>query len=331
MHYLIKAFSLFVILIYSSCNSNKLESHNGNALGTFYSIKYERLNIDRSKVQNGIDSIFFEINNSLSTYISNSDISRINNGDTLLKVDKHFRKVYIKSKEIWEATNGYFDPTVGSIVNAYGFGPKKFNIKVDSSVIDSLMDGVGLDKLEMTTDHRVLKKYPHTYIDFNAIAKGYTVDCIYQYLVSLGSKNFLVEIGGEIRAKGINPVSKEKWKIGISFPQRGIKNKFIETYNISDHAIATSGNYNKFLIDSLTGEKFVHSINPKNGLALNSNILSVSVVAPSCIVADAFATALMVMPLDIGRKVIDQNINIEASWFISEDKELVQIKSSGWK
>ena len=331
MHYLIKAFFLCIILIYSSCNSNKLESHNGNALGTFYSIKYERLNIDRSKVQDGIDSIFFEINNSLSTYISNSDISRINNGDTLLKVDKHFRKVYIKSKEIWEATNGYFDPTVGSIVNAYGFGPKKFNIKVDSSVIDSLMDGVGLDKLEMTTDHRVLKKTPHTYIDFNAIAKGYTVDCIYQYLVSLGSKNFLVEIGGEIRAKGINPVSKEKWKIGISFPQRGIKNKFIETYNISDHAIATSGNYNKFLIDSLTGKKFVHSINPKNGLALNSNILSVSVIAPSCIVADAFATALMVMPLDIGRKVVDQNINIEASWFVSEDKELVQIKSSGWE
>ena len=320
-----------IILIYSSCNSNKLESHNGNALGTFYSIKYERLNIDRSKVQDGIDSIFFEINNSLSTYISNSDISRINNGDTLIKVDKHFREVYIKSKEIWEATNGYFDPTVGSIVNAYGFGPKKFNIKVDSSVIDSLMDGVGLDKLEMTTDHRVLKKIPHTYIDFNAIAKGYTVDCIYQYLVSLGSKNFLVEIGGEIRAKGINPVSKEKWKIGISFPQRGIKNKFIETYNISDHAIATSGNYNKFLIDSLTGKKFVHSINPKNGLALNSNILSVSVIAPSCIIADAFATALMVMPLDIGRKVVDQNINIEASWFVSEDKELVQIKSSGWK
>ena len=331
MHYLIKAFSLFVILIYSSCNSNKLESHNGNALGTFYSIKYERLNIDRSKVQDGIDSIFFEINNSLSTYISNSDISRINNGDTLIKVDKHFREVYIKSKEIWEATNGYFDPTVGSIVNAYGFGPKKFNIRIDSSVIDSLMDGVGLDKLEMTTDHRVLKKTPHTYIDFNAIAKGYTVDCIYQYLVSLGSKNFLVEIGGEIRAKGINPVSKEKWKIGISFPQRGIKNKFIETYNISDHAIATSGNYNKFLIDSLTGKKFVHSINPKNGLALNSNILSVSVIAPSCIVADAFATALMVMPLDIGRKVVDQNINIEASWFVSEDKELVQIKSSGWE
>lgn len=331
MHYSIKASSLFFILVFLSCSSNKIETHRGNALGTFYNIKYERFNIDRTKFQDGIDSIFFEINNSLSTYILNSDISRINNGDTLVIVDNHFRKVYEKSKEIWKLTNGYFDPTVGSIVNAYGFGPKKNNIKVDSYVIDSLMDGVGMDKLEMTRDHRVLKKSPHTYIDFNAIAKGYTVDCIYQYLISLGSKNFLVEIGGEIRAKGINPLSKEKWKIGISFPQRGIKNKFIETYKISDHAIATSGNYNKFLIDSLTGKKFVHSINPKNGLALNSNILSVSVIAPSCIVADAFATALMVMPLDIGRKVIDQNINIEASWFISEDKELVQIKSSGWK
>ncbi|MBR98482.1 MAG: thiamine biosynthesis protein ApbE [Flavobacteriaceae bacterium] len=330
MHYLINPFFLFFILIYSSCDSNKLESHIGTALGTSYSIKYEQSIIDRLKVQDGIDSIFFEINNSLSTYIPNSDISRINKGDTTVRVDKHFKRVYNKSKEIWKLTNGYFDPTVGSIVNAYGFGPKKQNFKINSRIIDSLIDGVGFDKLKMTNNNKVLKKYPHTFIDFNAIAKGYTVDCISEYLVSLGSENFLVEIGGEIRAKGINPVSNKKWKIGISFPKKRLKNKFVETYEINDKAIATSGNYYKFLIDSITGEKYVHSINPKNGLALSSNIISVSVSAPSCIVADAFATALMVMPLDMGRKVIDENQNIEATWIISKDKEFVQIKSSGW-
>ena len=178
MHYLIKAFFLFFILIYSSCDSNKLESHIGTALGTSYTIKYEQSIIDRLKVQDGIDSIFFEINNSLSTYMPNSDISRINNGDTLLRVDNHFKKVYEKSKEIWKLTNGYFDPTVGSIVNAYGFGPEKDNIKVDTFVIDSLMNGVGMDKIKMTSDNRVLRKFPHTYIDFNAIAKGYSVDLI---------------------------------------------------------------------------------------------------------------------------------------------------------
>ena len=330
MHYSIKAFSLLFILVFLSCSSKDIEVHTGNALGTFYNIKYERFNIDPLKLQDGIDSIFFEINNSLSTYMPNSDISRINNGDTLLRVDNHFRKVYEKSKEIWKLTNGYFDPTVGSIVNAYGFGPEKDNIKVDTFIIDSLMDGVGMDKIKMTSDNRVLRKFPHTYIDFNAIAKGYTVDCIYDYFASLGSKNFLIEIGGEIRAKGLNPVADKKWKIGIRLPQKGNENKFIQTRNIDDHAIATSGNYNKFSIDSLTGKKYVHSINPKNGLALNSNILSVSVIAPSCIAADAFATALMVMPLNMGRKVVNENQKIEASWVISRNDDLVQIKSSGW-
>ena len=211
MNYLTKAFFLLFILIYSSCDSNKLEGHIGTALGTSYSIKYEQSIIDRLKVQDGIDSIFFEINNSLSTYIPNSDISRINNGDTTVRVDKHFKRVFNKSKEIWKLTNGYFDPTVGS-VNAYGFGPKKQNFKINSRIIDSLIDGVGFDKLKMTNNNKVLKKYPHTFIDFNAIAKGYTVDCISEYLVSLGSENFLVEIGGEIRAKGINPVSIKNGK-----------------------------------------------------------------------------------------------------------------------
>ena len=146
----------------------------------------------------------------------------------------------------------------------------------------------------------------------------------------MGSKNFLIEIGGEIRVKGLNPVTEKKWKIGIRLPQKGNENKFIQTRNIDDHAIATSGNYNKFSIDSLTGKKYVHSINPKNGLALNSNILSVSVIAPSCIAADAFATALMVMPLNMGRKVVNDNQKIEASWVISRNDDLVQIKSSGW-
>lgn len=331
MHYLNKAFLPFFFLIYSSCYfDNNIVTNRGNELGTFYTIKYERNNINPLEFQNGIDSIFFEINNSLSTYIKKSDISRINDGDSLIKVDKHFRKVFKKSKEIWAVTNGYFDPTVGSLVNAYGFGPEQTIIKIDSFVLDSLMDGVGMNKIKITSDYRVIKRHPQTYIDFNAIAKGYTVDCIYDYLISLGNKNFLIEIGGEIRAKGFNPSTQKKWKIGISVPEKDKGKKFIQTYEIGDYAMATSGNYNKFRIDSLTGEKFVHSVNPINGLAFDSNILSVSVIAPSCIVADAFATALMVMPLENGKKIVQENQKIDANWVISRKNELVQIKSSGW-
>lgn len=331
MYFLNRPYFVVFFFTISSCFfDNNLQKHYGNALGTFYSIKYEGNKINRSKVQEGIDSIFFEINNSLSTYIQDSDISKINNGDSLIKVDDHFRKVFYKSNEIWEITDGYFDPTVGALVNAYGFGPDKIIKNLDPLFLDSLMLGVGMNKLKITSDGRIIRMSSKTYIDFNAIAKGYTVDCISDYLISLGNKNFLVEIGGEVKASGKNPNTGNKWRIGISYPEKDKTDKMIETFDIGNYALATSGNYNKYRIDPLTGKKITHSINPRNGLAFTSNILSTSVTAPNCITADALATALMVMPLDDGRQMIEENDNIEAVWIISENDKLIQIKSSGW-
>ena len=129
----------------------------------------------------------------------------------------------------------------------YGFGPDKTINEITSNEILLILQSVGFDKVSIV-NNKLVKQNQFTKLDFNAIAKGYTVDCIYQYLASLGSKNFLIEIGGEIRAKGINPISEKKRKIGIRLPQKGNENKFIQIRNIDDYAIATSGNYNKFSI-----------------------------------------------------------------------------------
>ncbi len=323
--------SLIIYWVIFSCNyiPSKAKQLQGFALGTTYNIQYVA-NTSVDEVQTGIDSILNVINKSLSTYLPQSDISKINRGDTTVVVDHHFRAVFEKATEVWKATGGYFDPTVGVLVNAYGFGPGKSISDLNPEEKDSLLLLIGWKKIQLSQDNNIKKESPHIYLDFNAIAKGYTVDIVGDFLLKSGSFDFMVEIGGEIVARGNNPKTGQAWKIGIDNPLQGGQRNFLQTLTLQDQAIASSGNYRKYRIDTITGERFVHSINPLNGSALKTNILSTSVKAPDCLTADAWATALMVMPFEKGKALIENDPQLEAIWSLAREEDLQLIKSRNW-
>ena len=321
----------WIILLILSCKetSSTEKKLEGLALGTTYSIKYTS-DIPERQVQKGIDSLLYLLNKSLSTYLPNSDISKINRGDTNLIVDKHFRKVFKKATALWKATSGYFDPTVGALVNAYGFGPgQPLNI-VNQYQLDSLLLLTGWEKIRLLPNGTIEKLHPDIYVDFNALAKGYVVDMIGSYLSGLGHSNYMVEIGGEILAYGNSPKTNQPWKIGIDDPLQGSQRKFVQTLYLKNQALASSGNYRKFRIDQDTGERYVHTINPITGLCTASKILSTSVKAPDCMTADAWATALMVMPFEMGKQLIENDPELEALWIVDENEKNKTISSEGF-
>lgn len=283
------------------------QNFSGYALGTTFTISYFDTE-ENAKLSAAVDSVFYVINKSMSTYIPNSEISKINRGDIRVSVDTHFVNVFDKSISVWKNTLGYFDPTVGALVNAYGFGPGKSLDIVTPSLRDSLLAFTGLDKVTLTNDYRIVKQDPRLYIDFNAIGKGYAVDVLCDLMNQLGYQDFLVEIGGELRTSGIQQMKNSPWKVAIDHPEQGDKRTFLKTLSLSNKALATSGNYRKYSVDSLTGERFVHTLNPHTGTARPSKVLSASVVANDCMTADAYATALMAMPLEYVSEIDLQDI-----------------------
>ena len=323
---------IFILLsfFWLGCESSpELIMHQGYALGTSYSAQYQDIDTNYETVQAGIDSIFYEVNKSLSTYLPESDISQINQGDSTLVVDHHFRAVFNKANLLWYKTQGLFDPTVGTWVNVYGFGPEKPLAKITPAQRDSIMEITGWARIQFK-EGRIVKDDPGIYIDFNAIAKGYTVDLVAQFLTRLGSKNHLVEIGGEVVAKGISPTSGTFWKIGIDNPQQTEERSLQAVLSLKNQALATSGNYRKFRVDVKTGEKYVHSINPLNGKPVRSNVLSASVKAPDCMTADAYATSLMVMPFERGKALIEADPSLSAYWILANGSGIEEVTSSRW-
>ncbi len=312
-------------------NTPKSSVIRGNSLGTTYTIKHDSP-LDNDVLIFDIKKILEKINLSMSTYDSSSSISKFNNGYQI-SVDPYFKDVYLKSLEIWRETNGAFDPTVGSLVNAYGFGPEEHNFNSVTDVnIDSLLKITGFDKIKLNDNGILTKSNKNITLDFNAIAKGYTVDIISKYIEKQGAQNYLVEIGGEIMAKGFSPRNNQPWKIGIDYPKsNSAKGNNYSTYLLSNMAIATSGNYRHFKIDQVTGERFSHTIDPRTGKTVQSKILSASVIASDCAKADAWATALMVLNLEEGLNLVEKNQDIEALWIISGDESLKSVYSSGWK
>ena len=308
---------LFLILIVSCKNERPQKSFfQGQAFGTTFSIQVYSINeIDFEK---GIDSVLSKVNNSVSTYIPESDISKINNGNTAIIVDDIFIDNFNISTEVYEITGGFFDPTIGVLRNAYGFGDTNSIQVVDSLALDSMMKFVGFNKVKLTSENKIEKLYPEIYIDFNAVAKGYGIDLIGSYLDSKGVGNYLIELGGEILAKGKNVEKNKSWLVGIENVNLNDKS-FSSIIALEDIAMATSGNYRKFRIDSLTGKKYVHTLNPITGSAAKSDITSATVLAPTCALADAYATAFMALGLEKS-KVILKNIDKIDVYFTYNDQ-----------
>ena len=318
----------FLSLLLISCNvdSSFYKRIQGDALGTTYKVIVQS-EYNSSVIKQSIDSIFEVVNNSMSTYRTSSIISRVNRSQNPVEVDSHFIEVFKKSQEIWKLSNGYFDPTAGSIVNLYGMGPNTNVQSINRYKIDSVMKYVGLDKVYLDQQNRIVKAKRGVYIDFNAIAKGYSVDLIKDLLMQINSENFLIEVGGELITMGKNEKNK-KWKVAIQNPID--LSSYYSEISLDGMSLATSGNYRKFRVDSQTGARYAHIVNPINGESMTNNILSASVVSSSCIEADAWATSLMIMDPIEATKIINNIAEIEVLILTAIDDQIIPIKSDGW-
>lgn len=280
-----------MLVVYQYRESSKAEKYiqiEGNTMGTTYHIKYIDENKSDYKAQ--VDSLLIDFNNALSTYIPESEISRFNQGSQIEFSSPYFFPVLEKSREVYERSEGAFDPTVMPLVNAWGFGFKNME-NVDSTDIDSLMYLIGFEHIAY--DETVLSKDTQgVMLDFSAIAKGYGVDVVSEFLESKGISSYMVEIGGEVRCKGKNNKGSI-WLIGIDNPKYSEDGKSLQaTVKLDNMSLATSGNYRNFYVKD--GIKYAHTINPKTGFPVSHSLLSASVFADDCMTADAYATAFMV-------------------------------------
>ena len=316
---------IFLLILLAGCKNNspvkEQEYFEGNALGTTYHITAYAGKNSQSLSKKDIDSVITAVNHSLSTYQPNSLISQINQGK-VLKLDRQFIDVFESARKIYRETGGLYDPTIGILVNAWGFGPGKKipGIARDSSIVDSLKRYVGYDYLSIDEHGFLQKKFPQVYIDYNSIAKGYAIDRVGKMLSDKGYQNFLVEIGGEVLAKGKNRAKNREWLVAIDNPDREKGNKFISKIALSDQAMATSGNYRKYYIDKQTGKKYVHTIDPKTGYPAIRHLLSASIIADNCTLADGYATACMVMGLPASKKFLEKHPELEAFLVYSDDE-----------
>lgn len=288
----------------------------GFTQGTTYHITYSSK--DSVDLQKDVDLLLAKFDSSLSTYVDYSIISRINNNDLKVTPDSLFLEVYRKAKEVYLQTDGAFDITVAPLVKLWGFGKNAENTHPDDSLIDSILNLVGMSKISLDSKHNIIKQDPRITLDVNAIAQGYAVDYICNFLDDSGIQNYMVEIGGELKTKGKNPKG-DTWKIGIDKPSEDntVFNRQLQAIvKLDNKALATSGNYRKFYEDN--GTKYVHTIDPKSGYTVKSNLLSVTVLADDCMTADAYATAAMVMGLERSKSLFSLLDNLDAFLIYSD-------------
>ncbi len=309
----------------------------GETMGTTYNVAYSDPQERNFKPE--IDELLRRLNLEVSTYIETSTISQFNQADSTFSLqydpesqsvggyeNLHFLANYRKAREVYERTDGYFDPTVMPLVNYWGFGyaPRKKVEAVDSVIVDSLLQFIGMDKVELvSTENGYLlrKARPGVQLDFSALAKGYGVDIAARLLADKGVNNFMVEIGGEVAAEGVNPRG-EAWKIGINVPREAAAlNDIQAAVPLQGQALATSGNYRNFY--EVDGRKYSHTINPKTGFPERTPLLSASVFAPDCMTADAYATAFMALGLKRAFELAGQLTEVEAYFIYNMGESLL--------
>lgn len=330
---LLIAFGFFITLIVAGCNDPDVTDRHwiriqGKTMGTTYQITCISDQTNGLKAE--IDSLLVAINQEVSTYIDTSTISLFNRSAEDFFCDSsqvHFIQCLEASDWLYDLSSGAFDPTVMPIVNYWGFGytPKKPVTNVDTIQVDSLLNFVGMKKIKWTPvakGIKLQKEVPGIQLDFSAIAKGYAVDVVGDFLKSKGIDNILVDIGGEARVWGNNPQDND-WVLGINKPtaESGLKEIF-SAVRLRNKAIATSGNYrNHYTVKGVT---YSHTINPFTGFPERTNLLSASVVAQDCMTADALATACMVMGVDKAAALFEKQSGLDALLIYTGDNDSLQ-------
>ena len=306
------------IIIIRQQRSIPYQHDEGFIFGTVYHITYQsERNYQKEYIEN-VGELNW-VNNEFSMFDKNSTVSRINTNNPSVNISDRFLSVYHLAQEISRETDGAFDITVAPLVNAWGFGFKSQRLPGKKQV-DSLLQFVGMDKFRITPDRSYEKSDPRVMLDFSAIAKGYGVDVVAQFLKTKGIKNFMVEIGGEVVASGISE-KKTPWRIGITKPADDPNNTNTQLQailNVTDMALATSGNYRNFYYKG--GRKYAHTIDPRTGYPVQHSILSATVLADQCAKADAYATSFMVLGFEKAKKVLKKHPELMAYIIYSDTK-----------
>jgi len=327
-------FFLGFLFLWMGCSLPlKLYTFSGQTMGTTYSVKIVTDNsvIDRGKIQKGIDSVLTLVNQHLSIWDPNSEISQFNQNrqKALIEVSPHLRKVISKSLEISEATKGAFDITVFDLMSLWGFGPNpKEGLPTDAQ-IEELKNRTGYQNIILEPEG-VRKLNPDLKLDVNAIAKGYGVDLVFEWIHDKGFESVFVEIGGEVRSVGKNQDGQD-WRVGILDPKISSYpgEELSAIVNLNGKAIATSGNYQNFI--EVDGKLLGHTIDPRTGSPVETDVLSVSVVTHSCMEADAWATALMVLNFEEGSKLVSDRTDLDVLWIVeTEDGQREIEKTKGF-
>lgn len=293
--------------------TDSYQKDSGFVFGTSYNITYNY----GENLKDEIEKVLKDVDNSLSPFNEKSTITAINNNE-YPEIDDMFYEVFNISKDVNKETDGAFDITVAPLVNAWGFGFKSGNMPAEDS-IKQILQYVGFEKLDLI-GRIVKKKDPRMMLDCSAVAKGYGVDQVALMLDGKGIKNYMVEIGGEIVAKGVSQ-KKQPWRIGVTKPtddSLSVNNELETVLQLTDIAMATSGNYRNFYYKD--GKKYAHTIDPKTGKPVQHNVLSATVLAPSCARADAYATSFMVLGLEKAQEILSRHKELKAYLIYTNDK-----------
>ncbi|WP_286743328.1 FAD:protein FMN transferase [Roseivirga sp. UBA1976] len=316
--------AIFVVYTYRKNQPHEMVVRGTTMGGTIgYTVKY--LDKQQRNLKPQIDSLLADFNQALSTYVPDSEISLFNQTGKHSFKQPYFYEVLEASRVVYEKTNGAFDPTVGPLINAWGFGEGGF-MGPDSAQVDSLLQFVGFDKLsfdssEVRTSQTGLK------LNFSAIAKGQAIDVVVNWLLSQGLENCMVEIGGEVHARGQN-LDGDAWVIGIEVPDEQRIGGIFDAVRLENAGLATSGNYRNFRVLE-DGRKVAHTINPKTGFPQMQTLLSATVVAPNCMLADGYATACMVLGKDKSIELIEADPNLECYLIFADENGHIDTYISG--
>ena len=318
---------LAALLIWGWDNNPKTQYfHNeGRVFGTYYNIRYEATN----DLEDSIQAAFNAFDNSLSLFNPHSILSAVNeNRDTT--TNALFETMWAEAEKVYSLSGGAFDVTVAPLVKAFGFGRKSDQFSaISSQAIDSLRAFVGFDKVQLI-DHHIIKSDPRIQIDGGAVAKGQACDLIASLLRSQGCENYLVDIGGEVVAHGLN-AKGEPWHVGITKPNlnnEGAQDELQDILAVTDICMATSGNYRNYYYEGT--ERRSHTIDPRTGYPVQHSVLSATVVSSSCMRADALATACMVLGAEQAIDMINRAEDAACYLIVAKNDSLTVISSQNW-
>lgn len=331
---LIGGFFLAVAMYFVEGERHEIYRLSGPTMGTQYSIVIaeKKVRVEQDKLQKMIDDLLVEVNRQMSTYIKDSEITQFNDAQSTepVKVSPDHYNVAKLSKVVADATAGAFDPTVGPLVDLWGFGPKARPTKIPAdNEIQSMKSKVGATHFELNEkegEYYIQKSKPGLRVDYSSVAKGYAVDLISRFLKKVGLTNHLVEIGGEIRVSGKKGVD-DPWQVGIEVPKDNRGNA-IKRIGLEDYSVATSGSYRNYF--EADGKRYSHTIDPNTGKPIEHKMVSVSVFSKDCAMADALATAFMVMGPERAMKFAEEK-NIAMYALVKNDGKTQSLESPKFK